>query len=64
MSCPNELTLSIHADGELPQAEARAVAAHLEGCASCRALSASLEQETVLLSEVLTGRGKSESEES
>ena len=53
MSCPDELTLSIYADGELPEARARRVAAHLEGCASCRALVASLEQENAVLMEAL-----------
>jgi len=33
MSCPNELTLSIYADGELPAEEAHRVVDHLEGCA-------------------------------
>jgi len=53
MSCPDELALSIYADGELPEARARRVAAHLEGCASCRALVASLEQENAVLMEAL-----------
>src|SRR5210317_2032345 len=53
MSCPDELALSIYADGELPEARARRVAAHLEGCASCRALLASLEQENAVLMEAL-----------
>ncbi|KPK13676.1 MAG: hypothetical protein AMJ62_14765 [Myxococcales bacterium SG8_38] len=53
MSCPTELTLSIHADGELPEEEIHRVAAHLEGCADCRALAASLERENEVLREVL-----------
>jgi cytoskeletal protein CcmA (bactofilin family) len=53
MSCPNELTLSIYADGELPAEEAHRVVDHLEGCADCRALFAALEQENAVLMEVL-----------
>lgn len=53
MSCPDELTLSIYADGELPPEEARRIAAHLEGCATCSALFGSLEQENTLLREAL-----------
>lgn len=53
MSCPDELTLSIYADGELPGAEARHVAAHLKGCATCKALLASLQQENAVLTEAL-----------
>ncbi len=54
MSCPNELALSIYADGELAPNEARDVVAHLDGCADCRTLLASLQQENSLLREVLT----------
>ena len=53
MSCPDELTLSIYADGELPEAGARRVTTHLEGCASCRALLASLELENAVIRESL-----------
>ena len=54
MSCPDELTLSIYADDELPASEAGSVAAHIEGCATCRTLFASLRQENALLMEVLS----------
>jgi len=53
MSCPTELTLSIYADGELPEHEAHRIVAHLETCASCRALFTALEQENAVLMEVL-----------
>ncbi len=53
MSCPNELTLSIYADGELPANEARLIAAHMETCAACQARFASLAQENVVLREAL-----------
>ncbi|MGB5523985.1 MAG: zf-HC2 domain-containing protein, partial [Polyangiales bacterium] len=53
MSCPTELTLSIYADGELPEHEAHRIVAHLEACATCSALFTALEQENVVLMEVL-----------
>jgi len=53
MSCPTELTLSIHADRELPEHEAHRIVAHLEACGSCRALFKTLEQENVVLMEAL-----------
>lgn len=53
MSCPNELTLSIYADGELSPEEAHHVATHLQSCRSCRALFASLEEENAVLRDVL-----------
>ncbi len=53
MSCPTELTLSIHADGELPEHEARRIVAHLETCATCGALFTALERENAVLMEVL-----------
>ena len=33
MICPNDFTLSQYADGELPEDEARKLAAHFEVCA-------------------------------
>ena len=53
MSCPDELTLCMHSDRELSADEASHVAHHLETCAHCRALLASLEQESAVLSRAL-----------
>ncbi len=53
MSCPTELTLSIYADGELPEHEAHRIVAHLQACATCSALFTALERENVVLMEVL-----------
>lgn len=53
MSCPTELTLSIHADGELSEQEAHRVIAHLEACPDCRASFAGLERENAVLMEAL-----------
>jgi len=53
MSCPTELTLSIHADGELAANEARHIVAHVRSCARCRALLDALEQENAVLMEAL-----------
>jgi hypothetical protein len=36
MGCPEPLTLSRHADGDLDGAEARQVTRHVAGCATCR----------------------------
>ena len=49
MSCPSELTLSIHADGELGAAEAARLASHLAGCPGCAGRLAALRRETDLL---------------
>jgi cytoskeletal protein CcmA (bactofilin family) len=53
MSCPNELTLSIYAEGELSAEEARHVVAHVETCAECRAMVTGLERENAVLRSVL-----------
>lgn len=53
MSCPNELMLSMYADGELPADQARNVVVHLKACAHCQALAGALRQENALLKEVL-----------
>ena len=53
MTCPNELTLSMYADGELPADDAQRIALHLEGCAACGTLFAALEQENLVLRETL-----------
>lgn len=36
MGCPDEVTLSAYCDGELEDAEARAVEAHIAGCLACQ----------------------------
>lgn len=36
MRCPEEFTLAVYADGELPSGESARVAGHLEICESCR----------------------------
>lgn len=53
MSCPDELTLAIHADGELSKAEAEHIGLHLERCADCKALLSRLESENAALMQVL-----------
>ena len=53
MSCPDELGLSIYADGELPEAEALELEAHVGRCVSCQVLLGALRQENVLLREAL-----------
>src|SRR5690606_34285776 len=53
MTCPNALTLSLHADGALPADEAAAVARHLEGCSRCAAAVAAFELEAAELRQVL-----------
>jgi cytoskeletal protein CcmA (bactofilin family) len=47
--CPTEFKCSVFADGELPEAEAREVAMHLEICAACSALVESLQSESRML---------------
>ena len=51
--CPDELTLSIYADGELSGDEAARVGRHLDGCAACTTLLRSVEGENEMLREVL-----------
>ena len=45
MICPNEMTCALFAEGELPEAEARSVALHLEACKACDRLVAALRAE-------------------
>jgi len=52
-SCPSEAILAVHADGELPPAEARSTHAHVAGCPRCRALLEALRGEDRLLTHVL-----------
>lgn len=51
--CPTEFKCSVFADGELPEAEAREVAMHLESCTVCSALVESLQSESRLLVQCL-----------
>src|SRR5881394_4082468 len=51
--CPTEFRCSIFADGELPEAEAREIAMHLETCAACSALVESLQSESRVLVQCL-----------
>src|SRR6185436_10351751 len=51
--CPTEFKCSVFADGELPEAEAREVAMHLETCAACSALVESLQSESRMLVQCL-----------
>jgi hypothetical protein len=53
MKCPTELTWSTFADGELPEAEARDAARHLESCSACGDLLAALQGESRLLVQCL-----------
>lgn len=49
MSCPNELTLCVYADGELPADEAKHVFSHLKTCRVCQGLLGTLQQENAVL---------------
>ncbi len=51
--CPSEAVLAVHADGELPIAEARSTDAHVASCPRCRALLEALRGESRLLARVL-----------
>lgn len=53
MPCVDELTLSIHADGELGAAEAARIELHLADCASCRSRYEELRGESLLLASVI-----------
>src|SRR5690606_24698317 len=53
MTCPNALTLSMHADRALPAEQAAAVTRHLQACRSCSAAVAALEHEAAALRRVL-----------
>jgi anti-sigma factor RsiW len=53
MTCPSEVVLSTHADGELPAETARQTDAHLQGCARCRELLEALRGEGRLIAAVL-----------
>jgi anti-sigma factor RsiW len=53
MSCPTEMVLSVHTDGELPDDEAARVQAHVQSCSACAALLRSLQGENAVLRAVL-----------
>ncbi|MFQ5528438.1 MAG: zf-HC2 domain-containing protein [Thermoanaerobaculia bacterium] len=53
MKCPDDLELSIHADGELAPAEAAAVERHVEDCRRCAAAIADLRGENQALRDAL-----------
>jgi hypothetical protein len=53
MSCPTEMVLSVHADGELSQEEAVRVQTHVQTCSGCTALLRSLQGENAELRAVL-----------
>lgn len=56
MSCFDELTYAIYADGELPESERQAVETHLIACLACRERVVALRDEAELLGEVLHER--------
>ncbi len=51
--CPDELTLSMHADRELPATDAVAMELHLAGCSKCRMRLAALRSETSIVAAAL-----------
>jgi hypothetical protein len=53
MICPSELLCSMFADGELPEAESREVALHLEACEDCNRLVVALRGEGRMLVQCL-----------
>ncbi len=55
MKCPDEFIQAQYADRELPDAEAKELAAHLESCDVCRKHVAALEAENLLLIQSLHG---------
>lgn len=52
-TCPSELTLSMHADRELPADEAVAIELHLASCAQCRTRLAGLRSEASIVAAAL-----------
>ena len=53
MICPTEFTCALFTDGELPEAEAREIARHLETCKACDRLVAVLRAESRMLVQCL-----------
>src|SRR6187200_1574940 len=49
MMCPTEFTCAVFAEGELPEAEAREVARHLENCGKCGRLVSAFRGESRML---------------
>ncbi len=53
MMCPTEFTCAVFAEGELPEAEAREVARHLENCEKCGRLVSAFRGESRMLVQYL-----------
>lgn len=53
MNCLSEISCSIHADGETPRAEIKAVEEHLAACPQCRARVNALQRENLMLAAML-----------
>lgn len=64
MDCCDELTLSLHAEGELAQADGDRVTAHLAGCEACRLLAQALVVEGASLRAALAESGAEASAQS
>jgi anti-sigma factor RsiW/cytoskeletal protein CcmA (bactofilin family) len=56
LSCFDELTIAIYADGELPQEQLRDVETHLVGCLACRQRVIRLSEEAEVLTDALHER--------
>ena len=56
MNCPDELTWSIYADGELVAAEVRRAELHLVSCRHCRSRVVALQEEAAILTDALRER--------
>jgi cytoskeletal protein CcmA (bactofilin family) len=53
VTCPDELTVMMFADGEVDDGRRREIQAHLVACARCSTLAASLRSETAILRSLL-----------
>ena len=53
MSCPNEFTCALFADGELHEADARLIALHVDSCEACDRLVTALRAESRMLVQCL-----------
>ena len=63
MTCPQEFTCALFADGELPEGEAREVARHLQSCERCDGLVNALRAESRMLVQCLQDVDLEESSE-